>query len=85
MASSIGFFSLEVRIDVDVVLVVDEPDVAAEGHRLETVPAQERDFGSSVAPPLLRFSAFCQLPLDYPIPLQLRDLDAGGDVETDGI
>lgn len=78
MASSTGFFSPEVRIDVDVVLVVDEPDVAAEGHRPETVPAQEPDFGSSVAQPLLGFSAFCQLPLDHPIPLQLRDLDVGG-------
>lgn len=70
-----GFFSLEVRIDVDVVLVVDDSDVAAEGHRLETVPAQERDFGSSVAPPPLLFSAFCQLPLNHRVPLQLCDLN----------
>lgn len=55
VASSTGFFSLEVWIDVDVVLVVDDPDVAAEGHRPETVPAQELDFGGRVAPPPLLF------------------------------
>lgn len=75
MTSRTGFFSLEVRVDVDIVLIVNDPEVTAEGHRLETVPAQEPDFGGSILPPPLLFLAFCQLPLDQLLPLQLLDLD----------
>lgn len=75
MTSRTGFSSLEVWIDVDVVLIVNDPDVAAIGHRLETVPAQELDSGSSVLPPSRLFLAFRQPPLDHLLRLQLLDLD----------
>lgn len=58
------FNSLKLRVDVDIVRVVNKFNVTARGHGLETVSTQELDTGSTVATPLLCFAALCNFSGD---------------------
>lgn len=56
--------SLKVRVDVDIVRIVNKSNVTGRGHRLETVSTQELDTGSTVATPLLCYAALCKFSAD---------------------
>lgn len=57
-------------------LVVNDSNVTAKGHGLETASAQKLDVWSSVAPFSLLCLAFCELYGDHRLPLKLRNLGA---------